>query len=840
MKKAFIPLALATALFTTGCKDSENIIDTPSTPDLTDHEAISFTMADGQGSQTRANTRANTSGFTGTTRIIARFQSDNKATAGGTKYNKTLLQATLPTEDGKDYYKVDYNGNIRYWDDAFGRNAQLSVYAVCIPNKDEVSLLAYDKITGNDTWDAETTPNNTISWAVSQDQSTSGTLEKEDLAYSNNIQKNESRNVDKNYDGTAESVTYGTDGVYRYNFTNKAYPTEGGNSVTHEDGYMLFSLPDGANPDAPGKFDKGHLKFDHSLSRITIELVEGTGFDKTSDSKDNDFKFADGTQIKLLSVPYSGTFDIRDGVWKYATSPATPTTGDISKMEKTVTGTNAAGTYAAQFLPGYKFTKDNSTNIATFRIDNNDYYVTQAMVFEALTKEGSWFATTSTNDADKLAAGFDAASSPTKLIMQQGKNYKLKITVNKTQISAVTATIATWSDISAENQNIDNAHFDVSSFDNGSTKETSGVHLFRITEALDDIWSTGTFADNYPSGKGTAHQGNYKSDEATMNYNSTKSLWEATNWYFNDNKTLYYIRSLNDLACKGTGASATDKANFENTSDNKTYFTIQNGSTFESASNVVSSASAAVKTDYHWGAPFKTGLTQNQFQYYTQAEATSASKVAGYGELLQKGIPATNSTINITELHMMSNIRVVLKTTSDDSKVNLGSTTSGSESYSKVELVYLVDKATVDMGYGLVTPSTDASDLKASQQMDRPYTYYATSPAASTAAVTNAFTWSVVPQELVRTSGTNKKIGIKITTPDNNEYYYIEDLSAIKATAVGNSLNQTAENAIKYWYPNHQYTYTFVLSKKKIEAITCTVAEWATVTAADTPIDLEK
>ena len=136
MKKAFIPLALATALFTTGCKDSENIIDTPSTPDLSVHEAISFTMADGQGSQTRANTRANTSGFTGTTRIIARFQSDNKATAGGTKYNKTLLQATLPTEDGKDYYKVDYNGNIRYWDDAFGRNAQLSVYAVCIPNKD--------------------------------------------------------------------------------------------------------------------------------------------------------------------------------------------------------------------------------------------------------------------------------------------------------------------------------------------------------------------------------------------------------------------------------------------------------------------------------------------------------------------------------------------------------------------------------------------------------------------------------------------------------------------------------------------------------------------------------
>lgn len=833
MKKAFIPLALATALFTTGCKDSENIIDTPSTPDLSDHEAISFTMADGQGSQTRANTRANTSGFTGTTRIIARFQSDNKATAGGTKYNKTSLQATEPTGD-KDYYTVDYtDGNIRYWDDAFGRNAQLSVYAVCIPNSTDQTKLTYDKISGNATWDAETTPNNTISWAVSQDQSTSGTLEKEDLAYSNNIQKNESRNVDKNYDGTAEAVTYGTDGVYRYNFSSKAYPTEGGNSVTHTNGYMLFSLSDNTKPDAPGKFDKGHLKFEHSLSRITIELVEGTGFDTTSDSKENDFKFAGGTQIKLLSVPYSGTFDIRDGVWA-----ASPTTGDISKMEKTVVDTNAAGTYAAQFLPGYKFTKDNSTNVATFRIDNNDYYVTQAMIYNALTYDA--------NNNGQFDEGDGALVGETSgsIIMQQGKNYKLKITVNKTQISAVTATIAAWSDITAAEQTLDNAHFSVETFDNGTTKETAGVHLFRITEALDEIWSTGTFAGNYPSGKGIAHQGDYKNDEATMTAPASGSNIWATNWYFNDNKTLYYIRSLNDLACKGTSTPATDKANLTNTTDNKTYFTMQNGSTFESTDHVVSSATAAVKTDYHWGAPFKTGLTANKFKYYTQAEVTSASEVAGYGELLQKGIPATNSTINITELHMMSNIRVVLKTTSDDSKVNLGSTTSGSESYSKVELVYLVDKATVDMGYGLVTPSTVADDLMASQQMDRPYTYYATSPAASTAAVTNAFTWSVVPQELVRTSGTNKKIGIKITTPDNNEYYYIEDLSAIKATSVGNSQNQTAgtadANKITYWYPNHQYTYTFVLSKKKIEAITCTVAEWATVTAADTPIDLEK
>lgn len=824
MKKITYSILVA-ALALVACKKTPEI----TIPD-DQKERISFSMSDESAMGTKAElTRANTSGFTSTTRIIARFQS-TKNDNSETRYNKAALKASLPTEDNKNYYKVSYyDNNTRYWDDAYGRSAQLSVYAVCIPNSESDEKLANALIKGNTTWDKETAPDNSISWSVSQDQSITGTLIKEDLAYSNNIQKNETRSVDRNGDGVAESVTYGTDGVYKYNFSQGKYPEETGTAGSHENGTMQFRLPDGAASDAPGKFDKGHLKFEHSLSRLTIELVEGTGF---SSSSTTDFAFAENTQIKLISVPYTGTLDIRDGKW------TSSTTGDISKMEKTVAGTQAAGTYVAQFLPGYMFADGTNTNVASFTIDDNTYYITQDMVFDALTGTGSWFA--SASEADKLAAGFNAATSPTKLIMQQGKNYKLKITVNKAKIDNITATVAEWSNITAAAQSIDNAHFSVSTFDNTSTREvTNGVHLFRITEALDEIWSTGTFEGNYPAGKGTAHQGDYKSDEATVSYDGTNNVWK-TDWYFDNNKTLYYIRSLNDLACKGTGVSPEHKANLGNESS-KTYFTMQNGSTYESTDHVVNAATGVVKTDYHWGAPFKTGLTQNQFKYYTAAQATAASKVAGYGELLQKGIPATNSTINITELHMMSNIRVVLKSTSGADKVNLGSTASGSETYSKIELVHVVDKATVDMGYGLVTPSTAGGDLAASQQMDRPYTYYATEPAESVAAVTNAFTWSVVPQELVRASGTNPKIGIKITTPDDNEYYYVEDLSKIVATSVGNSQNQiTGESGqITYWYPNHQYTYTFILSKKGIESITCTIADWVNVTGKDTEIDLE-
>lgn len=765
-------------------------------------EQISFSMSDDSGVGTKA-------GFTGaTTRIVARFQSDEKGTSNK-KYTRTVLKAAKDNTGGADdFSKVSYytDDNIRYWDDAYGRKAQVSVYAVAIPNSTDDTKLTDSSLAGGATWATESEPNNSIEWSVSVDQSTAETLANEDLAYSNNIK-----------DG-------GKDGIYIYNFgTNKYVPDETGKEGQHSNGRMIFQLQNESVPDGPGKFNKGHLKFNHSLSRITIELVKGNGF--------GDFKFASGTQIQLNNMNVKGTLNIKEGSWTIASSEGVK---NITKMQPSNSYSTAAGTYMAQLLPKYEINStDNATNMIQFTIDNNTYYITEKMVFDAL-KSGSWFGSAS-EDA-KTAAGFDNATAPTTVTMAQGQNYKFKITVNKTKIEHITATIAAWSEVTAADQSIDNAHFAVSTFDNTSTRETSGVHLFRITETLDNIWSTGTFDDNYPDGKGTAHQGNYKNDEATVTYDGTNNVWK-TNWYFDDNKTLYYIRSLNDLACKGSGEH---KSNLDNSGSN-TYFKMQNGSTYVSTDHVVDAETGIVKTDYHWGAPFKTGLTTNQFKYYTATQATTENKVEGYGELLQKGIPATNSTINITELHMMSNIKVVLKSTSGADKVNLGSTTSGSETYSKIELVHLVDKATVDMGYGLVTPSTAAGDLAASQQMDRPYTYYATAPAENTAAVTNAFTWSVVPQELVRTSGTSPKIGIKITTPDNNEYYYVKDLSSIKATSVGTSQNQTTGDSgqITYWYPNHSYTYTFVLSKKGIDSITCTVANWSDVVAADTPIDLE-
>ena len=110
--------------------------------------------------------------------------------------------------------------------------------------------------------------------------------------------------------------------------------------------------------------------------------------------------------------------------------------------------------------------------------------------------------------------------------------------------------------------------------------------------------------------------------------------------------------------------------------------------------------------------------------------------------------------------------------------------------------------------------------------MTQPATFFKTGSTTET----NAFTWRVVPQTLSRGDNKTDKVAIKIETPDNNLYYCIDDLSQITPW---NSSTPT------HWLPNHRYIYTFVISKKGIDRITCTVADWIDVKAADKDITLE-
>ena len=770
MKKYFFTTALATSLLITSCADNEvveNVI-----PD-SQKEMISFSLSDG-ASQTRA-------GFTGgDTKIVMRIQSNDRTNTNDAKYTRTCaLAAKDNTNDADSYSSVSFDLNstnyTRYWDDAHGRKSLLSVYAIAVPNNATVlqENTLQNGITGSETGNWGTNSDNTLTWAVGEPQ-TSATIANKDLVYSSNIKEN------------------GTNGIYRWNYSTGNYSPESTGANTHQNGQMLFYQnnvgTNDAPTEAPGHFDRGHMVFNHALSRITVTLVEGTGFDKTNNSFD--FQFTAGTNIKLINVPYSGTFNVAEGKW------ASPNKGTISSIAKTTSETDASGTYQAQILPGYSFDSGNTTNVMELTIDNNTYFITQSMLFDALKNNAG------TNGLDANATSYK---------MEMGKNYNFSITINKKEIDKITATLIKWSEIEAGNSSINNGHINISTHYSATGSSCSDLHLYRNAQVLGSINTTDSYtADQY--------QANYKEGTAyhcQPEQTSTGSnVWKTT-WYFEDNKTAYHIRSINSMAY------GTDGNNVKNptTGNQYTFFEMLNGS--------------QSVNDYHWGAPMNNP-TDNKFKY---------DEEDGYKSHLYKGITAINDgqTINITELHMMSNINVVLKTSTGSDAVALRTGTSESDyNYAKVELTRLYNKAQVDMGIGLVTPSNVVNN----EEMTQPTTYFVQENSAEKFSETQAFTWAVVPQKLWRGNGDNQKteeyyVGIKITTPDNNQYYVIKDLSKIIATTVDTSNNQEQDKEIERWYPNHSYTYTITITKKGIESITATLQEWTIVNAANKDIDLE-
>ena len=754
--KQFIYLAVASILLTTVSCDDNEIIDTP-IPD-SQKEMISFSLSDGT-SQTRA-------GFTGgETRIIARMQSDEKD-GSGVKYTKCVLKADKDANGGEnDYSTVGYmtNNETRYWDDAFGRKGQISVYAVAIPNSTVTTKLAENLITGESTWTSEATPNNTIVWSVSTDQS-GNPLAEEDLAYSNNIK-----------DG-------GKDGRYTWDYTNNKYPDATG-ATTHAVGRLIFTQASGALESDAGHFDKGHLVFNHSLSRLTITLQEGEGFDGTN-TNDNDFKFNSGN-ITLLNMNTSGTLDIKEGTWGSVSS------SNITMMATTSTTGGANGTYAAQMLPGYKFygTGANATkNVMQYVIDDNTYYVTQKKIYDALNQT----ANTSGENA-KVQVENDGTDS--YIEMKQGKNYVLTIKVDKTGISSITATLANWVEVTGSTS-VNNAHLTFSMTASGSACDKD-IDLYRLGDNNPN-YDADIFDFSY---QGKNWFGDYKTDaNSKTTLRQTNKLGEgqwSTSWHFESNKTYYHFRTVNkDTEIKG---------NTDNTND---YFEISGGVTDS--------------TDPHWGAPMQT-VTDGTI--YLKYDVTN-----GYEKFLRPAIGATESTIAIQEIHMMSNINVILQTPNDGGKVTL----KDGDNKTTIKITRLATSGQVEMGRGVITPS---ETVTGEHTMTVPSVYY-----SSDGLITNKYTYTVVPQSLSRNfSSTSDEdyVGLFIQTPDNNQYYVVKKLSEIIASDVSDERNQTKNSKITRWYPGHNYTYTITISKKGIENITCTVADWVKVTGEDIDIDLE-
>ena len=706
MKNLLYPLVFATAFVATACTSTnETDFDTPVDPN--GKTAISFVGQSSNHGLTRA-------GFTVETQIAMHIRS-NKKGGNTTDVRETRTVATAAidqeptTESASDVNQLD--GYVRYWDDAYGRDAQLSIFAIAVPGKtynDNTLEGKLANVSGTKAWDDAALSEN-IDWSVSDDQSGKNTIGDEDLVYSNNIQG---------------------------------------------DKKLGFKLINSNEVNGPGEFDKGILEFKHALSRMTVHLRKGDGYTTGA------FAFDSDTNVKVLSVPTSGTLNIETGAWANGA-----TNSDITKMATTTKANDATYSLMAQMLPGYTFTDGSTTNVLEFVIDDNKYFVTQDMMLEALNK--------------------GQKTSVTSLTMAQGKNYVFTITVGKSKIINVTAKLEKWVDVEAANKDMDNSHISLDLFTSQGDASTN-FDLYRLNDEAAAISTEAGSSKNWG--------GNY-TEKADLTQKGT--TWE-TAWFFDNNKAFYHFRTVNNgIKIKGASDDTVDD-----------YFEMTSG--------------AQASHDFHWGAPFIKSTT-SPITYSTSD---------GYTNYLSPAIGATNSTISMTELHMMSNINVILRTTKTTNAVSLE---DASKNQCEVSLTYFYANGQVKMGNGLVSTTGNLTNsdtftvpAKGIDETDATY------------KKTGAFTYAVVPQALVRTgSGEHLYVGITIKTPDNNQYYVVKDLSKIVATANNGSQNQTSDAAISYWYPNHSYTYTFTLTKTGIDKITCTVEGWTDVTADNKDISLE-
>lgn len=784
-------MALAATALTSCWDDDEKVIPEPIDPNA-GKELVAFSSTGGE-----AVTRA---GFseTATTTVAVRIKSVDTQTTnsdgsthtpGAPRYTMTYLTGTPDvaadheeTDDIKTHYLLNEKhsdlsfsaiANKRYWDDAYGRHAKLSVYAVAVPGETTVNLpLATKDVNyttessniktvvdadNNPNWFTEQYEDEYINWQVSTTQDATS-VSGEDLCYSNNIK-----------DG-------GKSGVYKfgYNASTQKYAAE----LVH--GQMMWRAQTIGS--TTGKFDLGNLIFHHGLCQVTISLKEGEGFDS---SIATDFQFTSGN-ITMLQFPTEGKLDIEKGKWdtEVTTIPSAQRNDITSMYDVTPSAKITDGTehvYNALCLPGLNLFTETG-NAFKFTIDKNEYFVTYKNIADKIRdyyKDGG-------GHFDSRLAEFET--------MTQGDHYQISITVNKTGIKNITAKVVDWVTVNAENVPATNARVEINFEDHLGTEVTSGLSIYRsvhtdtATPANDEYTAT-----DWDKDYSLSRDAKYENGKWT------------TEWYWENNLTSYHLRTLSPTGQLLEGNSS------------KTYVSMTSGSTL---------------TDYQWGAPFKEqNATDDKCQLlYDKAYGYSASD--RNNALLNPAIGPTSKVINMTLFHMMAQVQIVVKTTDNDDKVVLYNTETTKAT--KITIRRFSKTGKLDLGDGLVT-TTNAT------YSDQDVFATPTTGLAQY-AISQPYSYAIIPQELKRTGDEATSIGLVIETPDGNEYI-IEDLSTLKIESIATTNPQnnryTVNDVIDFWYPGYIYKYTVILRKTGIQNITAQLVDWETVTGDLGEITLE-
>lgn len=801
------------------CSEDDVIKEEPIVPD-SEKSPIELSVGgvDTPASATRAVVTDGTTNttFGRDTKIFLLIQSDKDATThDGYEYKgdrattlytvarANVVHATNPTAIVFD------DANKKYWDDAHARSSQLTIWAFAqriatdndrawptysfqtyngvTPSMEESSKNDFNSTQGYNFQSATPYYPAIFTWSVGNGSANqdANTLIYQDLFFSNNI---------ANYVGNTK-VPEGsrTDNRMKFNFETRKFPAS------------------------------TEMKFYHAMSKITIQLKAGKGFKADG----SDFKLkknsAGNMTLDLLhGFNTRGLFNIKDGEFQLIHNSDDITTIPLTKTE--FGKTNPYYTLEALAIPNIhefmashegadthsRFVDGSSEVMMEITVDDNTYKITSKNLYEALmTRDGSGNITTTpvTNATRKTDNG-------NYVPLEAGKNYVFTFTIGKQEIDNLTAHVAEWEDVVAEEQHPTNARITLNVEDRSGISSTSAVTSnMDIYRALDEASS---ITDTYESFKwttGYTTNGKATWNNTALSYNSGENHW-STDWFWESNKTYYHFRTLSPTTQVVTPNASGD------------YTTIHSAScTSEAGYNQMA-----------WGAPFLDVDPSYKFTYSTTkgfdgtgAEATTPT------HQIYKAIGPTKDQIKVLMFHMFSGVHFTIKTTgsadTNTDKVELYDGTNRT----KVELVGYYPDGKVLLGTGLVnadgTISTESS----------PYNIPFASATDAAHYVNQEYFFSAIPQDLT-------DVVLVITTPDHNQYKVKlwDPDHPITASVTNNNIAipyEASSTAGKYkinrWYPGFKYNYSFTLAKTGITNLEATIVDWEKVEAQDETVVIQ-
>lgn len=514
------------------------------------------------------------------------------------------------------------------------------------------------------------------------------------------------------------------------------------------------------------------LEFTHALSKITVVLTAGAGFvgdvfDATT-QEEVILTSNDATTNNDEWPLITGNVNISNGIVDI-TSSGCGTRSTIIMHE--VSNTNSVVTKDALVMPGSHFSADNAI-IARINADGNIYYVT----------------------AQNIRTAMRTANPSTNYKTEAGKNYIINVTVDKTGISDVTATVTAWSDVIASND---------------APKVNVTGNLGNIGSSLpDDNYSFyfSKFEDQYSinKGYGTVTEAGNIDFYAEQRY-ITKS---GTDWtmssdlYWPDHNTHYQFRCVwpRTTTNSGTVTKVAPAVSDSILSNPRVELFIYGGQDY----HIIRVQNVAY-TARTFPSDLMIARPENIDQNCSNTESGHNTR-----NLYRDGICATQGTINLNFKYMMSQVEVNLKTNdSQADEVNITNAKVELVDVHKTGLVKLGDRGIILNGVRSATPAP-ATDTFG----DYPLGNYTLT---TTDGKKNAnYRSAIVPQSVA-----NARFRITIykngVVNDGIDDIYYADIAPLTSNSE--------------WTSGNRYVYTLTVTKTKVDA-TATLTNWNTVNAS--------